>query len=154
MLYLLNTIDAVLQPIDGLHRVSLMAVPYLKAAWQLLTAEKTRRIVRAVGVAIWVLGTICLAGMVEVVRVAVREATIAVHTQLNPEVVVSCQLESIGVTESVLPVMAPETISPQIGVRQLRKLATQRGIRNAARMRKPELLALLAVAGGASALGR
>jgi hypothetical protein len=153
MFYLLNTIDAVLQPIDGLHRVSLMAVPYLKVAWQLLTAEKTRRIVRAVGVAIWVLGTICLAGMVEVVRVAVREATIAVHTQLNSEVVGSCQLEAIGVAESVLPVMAPETISPQIGVRQLRKLATQRGIRNAARLRKPELLALLELAGGASALG-
>jgi hypothetical protein len=154
MFYLLNTIDAVLQPIDGLHRVSLMALPYLKATWQLLTAEKTRRIVRAVGVAIWVLGTIVLAGMVEVVRVAVREATIAVHAQLNPDVVVSCQSEAIEVAESVLPVMAPAAISLQIGVRQLRKLATQRGIRNAARMRKPELLAMLNTMGGASALGR
>jgi Rho termination factor, N-terminal domain len=37
-------------------------------------------------------------------------------------------------------------ISCQTGVRQLRRVATQRGVRNAGRMRKPELLAVLELA--------
>ncbi|NJN48634.1 MAG: hypothetical protein HC805_00995 [Alkalinema sp. RL_2_19] len=48
----------------------------------------------------------------------------------------------------------PEPALEKIGVRALRKIATQQGIRNAGRMRKAELLARLTATEGAVALGR
>jgi Rho termination factor, N-terminal domain len=89
-----------------------------------------------------VLGTIVLVGMFEVGKLAVNEATIAFQSQIEIHVADGVEPEAVAVSEAI----APAEISRQSGVRRLRQVATQRGIRNAGRMRKPELLALLQLA--------
>jgi hypothetical protein len=76
MFYWINQIKTALRPIEGLHRLSLLAHPYLKTVWQVVTAEKTQRVLRASSLAILMLGAILLCGMFEVGRLAIREATI------------------------------------------------------------------------------
>ena len=142
MFDLINPIDTALRPIDELHHLSLLVLPYLKTVWQVMTAEKTRRFLRAIGLAVLVMATILLCGMLEVGRLAVREATIAFRAQLGTTVAKSDAAET---TEGRQP-GKEALISRQTGVRQLRQVATQRGIRNAGRMRKPELLAVLELA--------
>jgi hypothetical protein len=142
MFNLINPIDTALRPIEALHRLSLLAYPHLKAVWQVVTAEKTQRILRAIGLAVLVLGTIVLCGMLEVGRLAVQEATIAFRAQLGTTVAKSVAEATTGGSEAEAEALIPR----QTGVRQLRRVATQRGIRNAGRMRKPELLAVLELA--------
>jgi hypothetical protein len=138
MFDLINTIDTALRPIEELHRLGRLALPYLKAVWQVVTAEKTQRILRAIGLAVLMLGTIVLCGMYEVGRLAVREAGITFRARLASPVERDAA-ETIEGRE----LKAETLISRQTGVRLLRQVATQRGIRNAGRMRKPELLAVL-----------
>jgi hypothetical protein len=100
-------------------------------------ATELRRFLRAIGMAVLVMATIVLCGMLEVGKLAVREATIAFRAQLGMTVAKSNAAdEGKQLGEEAL-------ISRQTGVRLLRQVATQRGIRNAGRMRKPELLAVL-----------
>jgi hypothetical protein len=139
MFNLINPIDTTLRPIEGLHRFSRLALPHLKVVWQVATAEKTRRVLRAIGLAILVMGTIVLCGMLEVGKLAVREATIAFQAQIETIVVECVEPEVIGGSQPI----KPESISRKTGVRMLRQMATQRGVRNTGRMRKPELLVLL-----------
>jgi hypothetical protein len=139
MFNLINSIDTMLRPIEGRHRLGLLALPHLKAVWQVVTAEKTQRILRAIGLAIWVLGTIVVCGLFEVGRLAVREATITFQAQIETTVVECVGPEAIGASQPI----KPEGISRKTGVRMLRQMATQGGVRNAGRMRKPELLVLL-----------
>jgi uncharacterized protein YjeT (DUF2065 family) len=139
MFNLINPIDTALRPIEELHRLTLLALPHLKAVWQVVTAEQTQRILRAIGLAVLVLGTIVLCGMFEIGRLAVREAGITFRAQLATTVAESDAAETIEGRE----LKAETLISRQTGVRLLRQVATQRGIRNAGRMRKPELLAVL-----------
>jgi hypothetical protein len=142
MFNLINPIDTALRPIEELHSFNLLVLPHLKAVWQVVTAEKTQRILRSIGLAILVLGTIVLCGMFEVGRLAVREATIIFQAQVEATVVESIEPEAIGVSQLI----KPDGISRKTGVRMLRQMATQRGVRNAGRMRKPELLVLLELA--------
>jgi hypothetical protein len=139
MFYWINQIKTALRPIEGLHRFSLMAHTHLKTVWQVVTAEKTQRVLRASSLAILVLGAIFLRGMFEVGLLAMREATIAFRAELATTV---AQSDAEEANEGSEP-EAEALISPKTGVRLLRQVATQRGIRNAGRMRKPELLALL-----------
>jgi hypothetical protein len=139
MFNLINPIDTALQPIEALHSLGLLALPHLKAVWQVVTAEKTQRILRAIGLAVFVLGTIVLCGMFEVGRLAVREAMITFQATIETTVVECVEPEAIGGSQPI----KPEGISQKTGVRMLRQIATQRGVRNAGRMRKPELLVLL-----------
>jgi hypothetical protein len=57
MFDLINPIDTALRPIEELHCLALLALPHLKAVWQVVTAEKTQRILRAICLAVLVLGT-------------------------------------------------------------------------------------------------
>ncbi len=139
MFYWINQIKTALRPIEELHRFSLLAHPHLKTVWQVVTAEKTQRVLRASSLAILVLGAILLCGMFEVGRLAIREATITFQAELATTVAQSDATETNRGGEPE----AEALISPQTGVRLLRQVAIQRGIRNAGRMRKPELLALL-----------
>jgi Rho termination factor, N-terminal domain len=139
MFDLINPIDTALRPIEGLYCFGQLALPHLKAVWQVVTAEKTRRILRAIGMAVLVMATIVLCGMLELGRLAVREATIAFRAQLETTVARSNAAE----TTEGRQLGEEALISRQTGVRQLRQVATERGIRNAGRMRKPELLAVL-----------
>jgi uncharacterized protein YjeT (DUF2065 family) len=139
MFNLINPIDTTLRPIEALHGLGRLALPHLKAVWQVVTAEKTQRILRAIGLAVLVLGTIILCGLFEVGRLAVREATITFQAQIETTVVECVEPEAIGASQPI----KPESISRKTGVRMLRQMATQRGIRNAGRMRKPELVVLL-----------
>jgi hypothetical protein len=148
MFHLLNTIDRLLPSIAGLNQFKQLATSSLKAAWQTMTAERTQRIMRAVGVALWVLGTIVLTGLWEVGKLAVREAIVAFQKQVADEETEYLEPQTILDVETITPDVQPVEIAPSIGVRELRQIATQRGIRNAGRMRKPELLALLNVVGG------
>jgi hypothetical protein len=134
-----NPINTTLRPIDGLYRIRQFAAPSLKAVWQALTTERTQRILRALSRAVLVLATIVLCGMLEVGRLAVREATITFRAQLGTTVAKSNAAE----TTDGRQLGEEALISRQTGVRQLRQVATKRGIRNAGRMRKPELLAVL-----------
>jgi hypothetical protein len=84
MFNLINSIDTALRPTDGLHRLSLLAYPHLKMAWQVMTAEKTQRILQAIGFALFVVGTIVLVGMVQVGRTAWQEAAKVFWGQLDP----------------------------------------------------------------------
>jgi hypothetical protein len=106
-----------------------------------VTAEKTQRVLRAIGMAVLVMVTIVLCGMLEVGRLAVQEATIAFQAQIETTVTECVESEMIGESKTI----DPEGISHQTGVRMLRRVATQRRIRNAGRMRKPELLILLQI---------
>jgi hypothetical protein len=148
MFHLLNTIDRLLPSIAGLNQFKQLATHSLKAAWQTMTAERTQRIMRAVGVALWVLGTIVLTGLWEVGKLAGREAIVAFQKQVASEETENLEPQTISDVETITPDVQPVEIAPSIGVRELRQIATQRGIRNAGRMRKPELLALLNVVGG------
>jgi hypothetical protein len=139
MFNLINQIDTMLRPIEALHSLGLWVLPHLKAVWHVVTAEKTQRILRAIGLAVFVLATIVLCGMFEVGRLAVREATLTFQAQIETTVVECVEPEAIGVSQPI----KPESISRKTGVRMLRQMATQRGVRNAGRMRKPELLVLL-----------
>jgi hypothetical protein len=85
------------------------------------------------------LGTIVLLWMFEVGQLAVREATSTFRAQLATTVANWEATETNGGSEPE----AVALISRQSGVRLLRQVATQRGIRNAGQMRKPELLAVL-----------
>jgi hypothetical protein len=142
MFNLINPIDTALHPIEELYRLSRLALPHLKAVWRVVTAEKTQQILRAIGLAVLVLGTISLCGVFEVGRLAVREATVTFQAQIEATVVESVEPEAIGVNQPIKPI----AISRKTGVRTLRQMATQRGVRNAGRMRKPELLVLLELA--------
>jgi hypothetical protein len=51
MLDLINQMDTALRPIDGLH-CGYLAAPHLKAACQVVTVEKSRRILRAIELAV------------------------------------------------------------------------------------------------------
>jgi hypothetical protein len=135
----INPIDTALRPIKELHRLALLALPHLKAVWRVMKAEKMQRILQAIGLAVLVLGTIILCGMFEVGRLAVREAAITFQAQIETTVVEYVEPEAIGVSQSI----KPKGISRKTGVRMLRQMATQRGIRHAGRMCKPELLVLL-----------
>jgi hypothetical protein len=135
-------INMVLRSIERLHHLSLLALPHLKAVWQVVTSEKTQRVLQAIGIAVLVLATIILCGMLEAGKLAVREAAIAFQTQIETNVAEGVELEVLGVSEAI----EAESISRQTGVRMLRRVATQRGIHNAGRMRKPELLAVLELA--------
>ncbi len=139
MFNLINPIDTALRPIEALHGLGLLALPHLKAVWQVVTAEQTQQVLRAIGLAVLVMGTIILSGMFEVVKLAVREATIAFQAQIETTVVECVEPEALGVSQPI----KPEGISQKTGVRMLRQMATQRGVRNAGRMRKPTLLLLL-----------
>jgi hypothetical protein len=139
MFYWINQIKTALQPIEGLHHFSPLAHPHLKTVWQFVTAEKTQRVLRASSLALLVLVAIVLRGMFEVGRLALREATITFQAELATTVAKSDATATTGGSEPE----AEALISPKTGVRLLRQVATQRGIRNAGRMRKPELLALL-----------
>lgn len=139
MFNLINPIDAALRPIEELHCLGRLALPHLKTVWQVVTAEKMQQILRAIGLAVLVLGTIIFSGMFEVVKLAVREATISFQAQIETTIVECVEPEAIGVSQPI----KPEGISQKPGVRMLRQIATQRGVRNAGRMRKPELLVLL-----------
>jgi hypothetical protein len=139
MFDLINPIDTALHPIDELHHLSLLVLPYLKTVWKFVTAEKTRRFLQAIGMAVLVMVTIVLCGMLEVGRLAVREAKIAFRAQLGMTVAKS----NAAATTEGRQLGKEALISYQTGVRQLRRVATQRGIRNAGRTRKPELLAVL-----------
>jgi hypothetical protein len=152
MLHLLSKIDDSLQSIAGLNQFKQLATSYLKASWQTMTAERTQRILRAVGVVLWVLGTIVLAGLWEVGKLAVREAVIAFQKQMTSGEAEYFEPQTIPNVETITPAVQAVEIAPSIGVRELRQITTQRGIRNAGRMRKPELLVLLDVIGEASAL--
>jgi hypothetical protein len=148
MFHLLNTIDRLLQSIKGFNRFQKLDTSYLKSTWQTITAERTQQILRAVGVALWMLGTIILAGLWEVGKLAVREAVIAFQKQVASEETENLEPQAIPDVETITPAVQAVEIAPSIGVRELRQIATQRGIRNAGRMRKPELLASLNVMGG------
>jgi hypothetical protein len=139
MFYGINTTDVALPLSERLLRLNQWTVSCLKTAWQIMTAEKTQRCLKAFGLAAWVVGIIVLSGMFEVGRLAVKEATIAFQTQLNADVLLCLDQETdtVGVSDTIA------IISPQSGVRLLRQIATQQGILNAGRMRKPELLAVL-----------
>jgi hypothetical protein len=139
MFDLINPIDTALRPIEGLHHLSLLARPHLKTVWQVVTAEKTQRVLRASSLAILMSGAILLCGMFEVGRLAIREATITFQTELAMTIAKSDAAETIENSEPE----AEPLISRKTGVRLLRQVATQRGIRNTGRMRKSELLALL-----------
>lgn len=139
MFDLINPIDTALRPIEGLRRFSLLAHTHLKTVWQVVTAEKTQQVLRAIGLAILVLVVIVLCGVFEVGRLALREATLTLRAELATTVAQSDATETNGGSEPE----AETLISPQTGVRLLRQVATQRGIRNAGRMRKLELLASL-----------
>jgi uncharacterized protein YjeT (DUF2065 family) len=139
MFNLINPIDTTLRPIEALHGLGRLALPHLKAVWQVVTAEKTQRILRAIGLAVLVLGTIILCGLFEVGRLAVREATLTFQAQIETTVVECVEPEAIGVSQPI----KLEGISQKTGVRMLRHMATQGGVCNAGRMRKPELLVLL-----------
>jgi Rho termination factor, N-terminal domain len=134
-----NPINTALRPIDGLYHIRQFAAPSLKAVWQALTTERTQRILRALSLAVLVLGTIVLCGMFELGRLAVREAGITFRAQLATTIAESVAEATTGGGEAEAEALIPR----QTGVRQLRRVATQRGIRNAGRMRKPELLAVL-----------
>jgi hypothetical protein len=54
MFDLINPIDTALHPIDELHHLSLLVLPYLKTVWKFVTAEKTRRFLRATGLLVLV----------------------------------------------------------------------------------------------------
>jgi hypothetical protein len=139
MFDLINSTDTILETISGVHRFSRLAHPHLKVVWQVVMAEKTQRVLRAIGLTVLVMGTIVLCGILEVGRLAVWEATITFRAQLATTVAKSDAAEPNGGSEPE----AVALISRQSGVRLLRQVATQRGIRNAGRMRKPELLAVL-----------
>jgi hypothetical protein len=139
MFYWLHCLDAVLCPIEWTQQAITRIQSYAQSTWQMVTAEKTQRVLRAIGLAGLVMGTIVLCGMLEVGRLAVQEATIAFRAQLGTTVAKSVAAEATGGSEAEAEALIPR----QTGVRQLRRVATQRGIRNAGRMRKPELLAVL-----------
>jgi Rho termination factor, N-terminal domain len=139
MFDLINPIDTALRPIEELHYLGRLALPHLKTVQQIVMAEKTQRILRAIGLAVLVMVAIILCGMLELGRLAVREATITFQTQLGTTVAKS---DAAEMTEG-RQLGEEALISRQTGVRQLRQVATQRGIRNAGRMRKPELLVVL-----------
>ncbi len=139
MFNLMNQIDTALRPIEGLHYLGRLALTQLKTVQQIVTAEKTQRILRAVSLAVLVLGTIVVCGMFEVGRLALREATTAFQAQIETTVVECVEQEAIGGSQPI----KPEGISQKTGVRMLRQMATKRGVRNVGRMRKPELLVLL-----------
>jgi hypothetical protein len=77
MFYWLHCVDAVLCPIEWTQRAITRIQPYAQSIWQVVTAENTQRVLRAIGLAGLVMVTIVLCGMFEVVRLAVREATIS-----------------------------------------------------------------------------
>ncbi|MBE9030474.1 Rho termination factor N-terminal domain-containing protein [filamentous cyanobacterium LEGE 11480] len=154
MFSLINTIDTILTPIEGIDQASQIIRPYLQAAWQVMTAEKTQRILRAVRMASLVLGTIILVGLIQVGRLAWQEATIAFREQLDPIGVKCPEPQEVDWRETVADLVEPDVITSQMGVRELRKLATQQGIRNAGRMRKQNLLMVLNLTGEAIALER
>ncbi|MBF2077638.1 MAG: Rho termination factor N-terminal domain-containing protein [Synechococcales cyanobacterium T60_A2020_003] len=138
MFNLLNIIDAGLGAIAMTQMVYRRIQPKAQQAWKLLTAEKTQRLLRAIGLAVLVVITIVLLGMVQVMKLAWQEAQKTIRVRLAPE-------EETGTAASgqeQMPMVAQGAtlISAQMGVRALRQLATQQGIRNAARMRKSELL--------------
>jgi hypothetical protein len=135
----INPINTALRPIEGLHYLGQLALTHLKTVQQIVTAEKTQRILRAISLAVLVLGTIVLCGMFEVGRLALREATTAFQAQIETTVVECVEPEAIGGSQPI----KPEGILQKTGVRMLRQMATQLGVRNAGRMRKPELLVLL-----------
>jgi uncharacterized protein YjeT (DUF2065 family) len=141
MFYWLHCLDAVLCPIEWTQRAVTRIQPYAQSIWRVVAAEKTQRGLRAIGMAVLVMGTIVLYGMLELGRLAVREATIAFQAQIETTVAECVESEMIGESKTI----DPEGISHQTGVRMLRRVATQRGIRNAGRMRKPELLILLQI---------
>jgi hypothetical protein len=116
----INPIETALRPIEGVHHLSLLALPQMKAVWQIVTAEKTQRILQAIALAVWVMGTIVLCGMFEVGRLAVREATIVFRAQLGTTVTESAVA---GINRGSEPEVEA-LISRQTGVRQLRQVAT------------------------------
>ncbi|NJN63309.1 MAG: hypothetical protein HC795_18930 [Coleofasciculaceae cyanobacterium RL_1_1] len=154
MFDLINPIDTLLTPIDGLSRLNRLVAPDLKAAWQVMTAEKTQRILRAITLAFLVLATIVLVGMVQVARIAWQEAAIAFRAQLDPTGDQCPEAQTVEMIAPKAEAIAGETevVSSQTSVRTLRKVATQRGIRSAGRMRKLDLLAALNLMEGATAL--
>jgi hypothetical protein len=146
MFYWLNCVDAVLCQIEWAQHSITRIQPYAQSAWQVVTDKKTQRILRAIGLALFVLGTILLVGMVQVGRTAWQEAAKVFRGQLDPTGDECSEAPEIVVCPSINTAIAVDVVSPQTGVRTLRQMATRRGIRNAARMRKPELLALLQLA--------
>ena len=66
MFYLLLTIDALLLVVETLQRFSEYIRPHLKLTWQVITAERTRRILRAIGLAALTLSIMIGLGMVRV----------------------------------------------------------------------------------------
>jgi hypothetical protein len=142
MFYWLHCLDAVLCQIEWTQQTIICIQPYAQSTWQVVTAEKTQRVLRAICMAVLVMVTIVLCGMLEVGRLAVQEATIEFRAQLGKTVAKSVAEATTGGSEAEAEALIPR----QTGVRQLRRVATQRGIRNAGRMRKPELLAVLELA--------
>lgn len=118
MFHLLNTIDNLLQSIAGLNRFKQLATSYLKAFWQTITAERTQRILRSVGAALWVLGTIVLAGLWEVGKLAVKEAVIAFQKQMTSGEAEYFEPQTISDVEPITSTVQPVEIAPPIGVRE------------------------------------
>jgi Rho termination factor, N-terminal domain len=121
MFYWLHCLDAVLCPIEWTQQAITRIQLYAQSIWQVVAAEKTQRVLRAIGMAVLVMGTIAFRAQLGTTVAKSNAAETTEGRQLGEEAL----------------------LSRQTGVRQLRQVATQRGIRNAGRMRKPELLAVL-----------
>ena len=145
MFYWLHCVDAVLCPIQWAQQSMTRIQPYAQSAWQVVTDKKTQRVLRAIGLAVLVMGTIVLVGMIQVGLTAWEEAAKVLRGQLDPIGDEYPEAPAITVCPSVDTAVEADVISPQTGVRTLRQVAKQRGVRNAARIRKPELLVLLQV---------
>ena len=150
---IINWIDTFMTPIVWFIDLS-------QRVFQVLTSDRAKQVYKAI---VLFIGTLCVTiilGFAKTIQIALASAFEAFIEALEiPEasteilIVQESKLLMAGTKTEILTVqeskpLTPESIAPDLRVRSLRKAATAKGISNAGRMKKADLLVALSYSGG------
>ena len=144
---MINWIDTFIAPIAWFITIS-------QRAHQILTSPRAQQVYKAIVLFIGVLCIAIVLGIAKTIQISVLAASEAFIEALatpeeSTEIFIVQKSESISQEPTeILIVQESESIVPDLRVRTLRKTATAKGIPNAGRMKKADLLTALSQTGG------
>ena len=133
---IINWIDTFMIPIVWFIDLS-------QRVFQILSSDRAKQVYKAIALFIGVLCIAIILGFAKTIQIAFVSASEAFIEALEmPET--SREILTVQESESLMP----ESIAPDLRVHSLRKAATAKGISNAGRMKKADLLVALSHSGG------
>ena len=139
---MINWIDTFISPIAWFITTS-------HKIYQILTSPRAQQVYKAIVLFIGVLCIATVLGIAKTIQISVLAASEAFMEALatpeeSTEILIVQKSEPISQkTTEILTVQETESIVPDLRVRTLRKTATAKGIPNAGRMKKADLLTAL-----------